>query len=84
MCTCQIFKCFSIDAAHPLSSLMVAWSLGLKKDEFRPCDEGKKYLGPKTMYLAAIDALMYLKFCTRHDITFVVKLLARFSSKPTK
>lgn len=73
-----------MDAAHPLSSPMVARSLDLKKNEFGPCDEGKEYLGPKTLYLATIDASVYLEICTRRDITFVVNLLARFSLKPTK
>ena len=38
-------KCFSMDAAHPLSSPMVVRSLDPKKDEFRPCDEGGGMFG---------------------------------------
>jgi hypothetical protein len=82
--TRKLFKRFSMDAAHPLSSPMVVRSLDPEKDEFRPCDEGETCLGPETPYLAAISALMYLANCTRPDIAFVVNLLARFSAKPTK
>ena len=71
-----------MDAAHPLSSPMVVRSLELKKDDFRPCDKGKKSLGPKIPYLVAIGAFMYLANCTRPDIAFAVNLLARFSAKP--
>ena len=63
---------------------MVVRSLDLKKDEFRPYDEGEKCLGPKTPYLMAIGSLMYLANCTRPDIAFDVNVLARFSAKPTK
>ena len=55
--TQKLFKCLSMDAAHPLSSSMVVRSLDLNEDEFRPCDEGEKCLGPETPYLAAIGAL---------------------------
>ena len=73
-----------MNVVHPLSSPMVVQSLNLKKDEFRPCDEGEKYLGLETPYLAAIGALMYLANCTRPNIAFAVNLLARFSARPTK
>ena len=73
-----------MDVAHLLSSPMVVQSLDLKNDELRTCDEGKKYLGPKTPYLAATCALMYLANCIKPDIAFVANLLAIFSTKPTK
>ena len=38
--TQKLLKCFSIYVAHSLSSPMVVRSLDIKKDEFRPCDEG--------------------------------------------
>ena len=52
------------------------------KDELRPCNEGEKYLGHETPYLAAIGALMYLANCDIPDIAFSVNLLA--SAKLTK
>ena len=73
-----------MDAALPLSSPMVVQSLNPKKDEFRPCDEGGKCLGPETPYLVAINALKYLANHTRPDIAFAINSLARFSAKPTK
>ena len=73
-----------MDAAHPLSSPMLVRSLDPKNDEFRPCDEGEKCLGPETPYLATISALIYLANCTRPDNAFAIILLARFSAKPTK
>ena len=63
---------------------MVVWILDLKKDEFRPCDEREKCLGPETPLLIAISALMYLANCTKLNITFAINLLGRFSAKPTK
>ncbi|GKD00598.1 putative RNA-directed DNA polymerase [Tanacetum coccineum] len=55
------------------------------KEEFEMKDlEDEDVLGPETLYLSAIGALMYLTNCTRPDIYFVVNLLARFSSSPTK
>jgi hypothetical protein len=73
-----------MDEAHPQKSPMVVRSLDPDKDEFKPCDEGEKCLGPETPYLAAIGALMYLANCTRPNIAFAVNLLARFNAKPTK
>ena len=46
--------------------------------------QGKKCLGPKTLYMATMGALMYLANCTRPNIAFSVNLLAIFSAKPTK
>ena len=82
--TRKLLKRFSMEVAQPLSSPIVVRSVDLKKDEFRPCDEGEKCLEPETAYLAAINALMYLANCTRPDIALAVNLLARFSAKPTK
>ena len=73
-----------MDKAHPLSSPMVAQSLDVKNDPFRPCEKNEELLGPEVPYLNAIGALMYLANCTRPDITFSVNLLARYSSAPTQ
>ena len=63
---------------------MVVRSLDVEKDPFRQKEEGEELLGPQYPYLSAIGALMYLANGTRPDIAFVVNLLARYSSAPTK
>ena len=73
-----------MDKAHPLSSPMVAQSLDVKNDPFRPCEKNEELLGPEVPYLSAICALMYLANCTRPDITFSVNLLARYISALTQ
>ena len=39
--TKKLLKYFYMDKAHPLSSPMVVRSLDVKKDSFRPCENGK-------------------------------------------
>ena len=73
-----------MDKAHPLSSPMIVRSLDVKKDPFRPCENGEELLGPEVSYICAIGALMYLANCTRPYIAFSVNLLARYSSVPTQ
>jgi hypothetical protein len=63
---------------------MVVRSLDMKKDQFRPRDDGEELLGPEVPYLSAIGALMYLANSTRPDIAFAANLLARHSATPTK
>jgi hypothetical protein len=63
---------------------MMGQSLDIDKDPFRPRKEGEELLGSGYPYLSAIGALMYLANGTRPDIAFVVNLLSRFSSAPTK
>ena len=63
---------------------MVVKSLEVTKDPFRPKEENEEVLGPEVPYLSAIGALMYLANYTRPDIAFLVNLLARYSSAPTK
>jgi hypothetical protein len=53
-------------------------------DPFRPREDNEKFLEPERPYLRAIGTLMYLANGSRADIAFVVNLLARFSSIPTK
>ncbi|GKE21479.1 hypothetical protein Tco_1432991, partial [Tanacetum coccineum] len=71
-------------SVKPLSTPMVGRSLNVDNDPFRPCEDDEEVLGPEVPYLSAIGALMYLTNCTRSNISFVVNLLARFSSSPTK
>ncbi|XP_049372065.1 secreted RxLR effector protein 161-like [Solanum verrucosum] len=63
---------------------MVVRSLDINKGPFRPQENDEELLGDETPYLSAIGALMYLASITRPDICFVVSLLARFSSCPTR
>ena len=63
---------------------MIVRSLDVKKDPFRPCENGEELLGPKVPYLSVIGALMYLNNCTRPDIAFSINLLAKYSSAPTQ
>jgi hypothetical protein len=79
----KVMKYFYMEKAHPLSTPMVR-SLDVKKDTFRPREDGEEILGHKVPYLSVIGALMYLANCTRPDIAFSVNLLVRYSSAPTQ
>jgi hypothetical protein len=70
--------------SYPSKTHMVVKSLDLEKDPFRPRDDEEQMLGPEFPYLIIIGALMYLANSSRPDIAFVVNLLARHSSAPTK
>lgn len=39
---------------------MVVWSLDVKKDPFRPCEDNEELVGPEAPYLGVIGVLMYL------------------------
>ena len=80
----KVLKQFNMDKAHPLSSLMIARSLDAKKDPFHPKEENEALLGPEVPYLSEISALLYLAQCIRPYIAFLVNLLARFISAPTR
>ena len=80
----KVLKHFHMDKAHPLSSPMVVRLLDVKKDHFRPKEDDEKTLSPEVPYLSAIGALIYLTNCTWLDIAFLVNLLARYSSIPTR
>jgi ribonuclease HI len=82
--TTKVLKHFYMDKSHPLSTPMVVRFLDVKKDLFRPQEEGEEILGPEVPYLSAIGALIYLANNTRPDISFSVNLLARYSSTPTQ
>ncbi|XP_074362808.1 secreted RxLR effector protein 161-like [Apium graveolens] len=76
----KVLNRFYMDKSYLLTTPMVVRSLEPDKDAFRPREDGDKVLGPEIPYLGAIGALMYLANSTRPDISFVVNLLARFSS----
>ena len=80
----KILKRFYMDKAHPLSTPMVVRSLETIKDPFRPKGNDEELLGPEVPYPSAIGALMYLASHTQPDISFVVNLLARYSSSPIR
>ena len=77
-------KNFYMDKAHPLSTPMVVLSPDVKKDFFRPREDNEEILGLEISYLSAMGALKYLANSTKLDIAFVVNLLARYSSVPTR
>jgi hypothetical protein len=49
-----------------------------------PKEDDEETFGHKVPYLSAIGALMYFTNCTRSDIAFLVNLLTRYSSAPTR
>ena len=73
-----------MDKAYSLSSLIVVYSLDVKKYQFCPSEKGKELLGLEVPYLSVIGVLMYLDDCIRLDIAFSVNLLARYSFAPTQ
>jgi hypothetical protein len=80
----KILEKLNVNKSYPSKIPMVVWLLDMKKDQFRPRDDGEELLGPKVPYLSAIGPLMYLANSTRSDIAFPVNLLARHSAAPTK
>ena len=42
----RILKCFYLDKAYPLTSLMVVRSLDVERAPFRPPEESEELLGP--------------------------------------
>ena len=72
----KVLEKFNMDKSYPAKSPMVVRSIDLKKDVFRPRDEGEEILGSEFPYLSLIGALMYLANSTRPDIAFMVNLLA--------
>ena len=75
--TKKILKRFYMDKAHPLSSPMIVRSLDVKKDPFRPCENGDELLRPGIPYFSVISALMYLDTCTRPYIAFFCQFISQ-------
>ena len=73
-----------MDKSHPLSTPMVVRFLEVDKDPFRPKEDIEDILGLEVPFLSAIGELLYLANCTKTDIAFAIKLLARFSASPTR
>ena len=72
-----------MNKTHFLSSPMVVHSLDVKNNQFRHYERGEELLGLEIPYLSSICTLMYLANCTRPDISFSVKLLAKYNFPPT-
>jgi hypothetical protein len=79
----KVLEKFKMDKAYPSKTSMVIRALEKDTNPLRPREEGEEVLGSKYPYLGAIGALMYLANNTRHDIAFVVNLLARYNVVPT-
>nr|ABA98087.1 retrotransposon protein, putative, Ty1-copia subclass [Oryza sativa Japonica Group] len=81
--TQKILEKFNMDKSYSSKTPMVARSLDVEKDPFRPKEDGEDVLGPDFPYLSVIGALMYHANSMRPDIAFSVNLLARYSAAPT-
>ena len=62
--TKKVLKCFHMNKANPLSTLMIARSLNVENDPFCPCEGNGEVLSLEVPYLSAIGALMHLVNCT--------------------
>ncbi|GJZ88942.1 hypothetical protein Tco_0660724 [Tanacetum coccineum] len=80
----KLLKRFYMGKSHPLRTPMVVRTLDVEKDLFRPLNDDEEILGPEVSYLSAIGALLFFASHTRPDISFLLNLLARYSSFPTK
>ena len=67
-----------------MSNPKVVRHLDAKKDQFQHHKKHENLLVPEELYLSAIGALIYLTINTRPDKSFVVNLLARYSSCPAR
>ena len=72
-----------MNKTHSLSSPMVVHSFDVKNNQFRLYERGEELLGLEIPYLSIICTRMYLANCTRPNISFSMKLLAKYSFPPT-
>ena len=71
-----------VDHTSPRSTPMMGQSRTLD-DPYCPCEEEKeKKFYNKNMYLANVEALLYLFTYTHLDISFVTSVLARHNHRP--
>ena len=73
-----------MDKSHLLSTPMIVRSLDVKRASFRSQEGNEEIIGPEVPYLSVVGALMYLANNTRPDIAFLVSVLVRYSSSPTR
>ena len=78
-CTMKVLRHFNEDRAKPSSTPMVIHTLDAARDSFRQKEDEEVILEPEVPYLSAIGTLLYLAQYIRPNISFVVKLLARYS-----
>ena len=67
-----------------MSNPKVVRHLDAKKDQFQHHKKHENLPVLEELYLSAIGALIYLTINTRPDKSFVVNLLARYSSDSTR
>lgn len=72
---------FNEDKPKPSSTLMIVHSLDPKKDKFRLADDNEEIWEPEVSYMSTINPLLYLSQYTRLNISFIINLLARYSSE---
>ena len=73
-----------MDKSHLLSTPMIVRSLEINGDSFLSQEKDEELLGDETSYLSATKILMHLANSTQPDVCFVVNLLIKFGSSPTK
>jgi hypothetical protein len=64
-----------MDKSYPSKTSMAVRSIDMKKDPFRPYEDGEEILGPKVLYLSVIGVIMYLANCTMPDISIGISNL---------
>lgn len=77
--TQKVLRFFSHHKANSLSTHMIIHSLDIKKDINSPKEDDEQILSLECSYLGVIGVLFYLVECTRPNIFFAVKCLARHS-----
>ena len=73
-----------MDKSHPLSSLMIVYSLEVKNDLLCPKEDNEELLGLEVPYYNVSGVLINLANYTRLDIVLLVNLLVRSNSTPTQ
>ena len=58
--TKKILKLFYMNEAHHLTSPIVVCSLDVKKDPFRPCENGEELLGPEVILVLLVPLCILL------------------------
>ena len=83
-CIQKTSKKFNIEKSYQSNSPMAIWSLGIKKAQFRPRDDGEEIPGPEVPYQGVVGEPMCLTNYIMPNIAFVVNLVARHNATLTK
>ena len=59
-CVYMMLMRFNMDKVHPISTLMINWTLDQMYDQFHQKDDDEETLWVKVLYLSAISTLLYL------------------------